>query len=385
MDFLKHQPYQSLCGDWLFAWVDEDTGIRPHSSQDIRNLGLQVYGCTVPGNFELDLHANGIIDDPFQGMNIVGLRRFEKSHIWYFTSFKADMIEGSSPELVFEGLDCFAEIYLNGVHVGSCDNMLIEHVINVDGALQEDNELLVHIRPAVMEAKKFGYTSNLYALKANYESLFVRKAPHMYGWDIMPRAVSAGLWRPVSLRFRPEERLNEVSLSTMEISSDKSSAALSLFYRASTSGSWGDVHEIAVEASCGASSFSCRERMLFDCGKYRIDVDEPRLWWPRGRGEASLYDVKVSLLKNGRTLDSLVFKHGVRKVNIDTDCRLAITGAIRKVLAESKEKFDPRDYLKPARQAMRQVCADRMISFGQAGQADKIKQITLIDMAARYK
>ncbi len=78
-------------------------------------------------------------------------------------------------------------------------------------------------------------------------------------------------------------------------------------------------------------------------------------------------------------------KHGVRKVNIDTDCRLAITGAIRKVLAESKEKFDPRDYLKPARQAMRQVCADRMISFGQAGQADKIKQISLIDMAARYK
>jgi fructose-bisphosphate aldolase class II len=78
-------------------------------------------------------------------------------------------------------------------------------------------------------------------------------------------------------------------------------------------------------------------------------------------------------------------KHGVRKINIDTDCRLAITGAIRKVLAESPEKFDPRDYLKPARQAMRQVCEDRMISFGQAGQADKIKQISLEEMAKRYK
>ena len=62
-------------------------------------------------------------------------------------------------------------------------------------------------------------------------------------------------------------------------------------------------------------------------------------------------------------------KHGVRKINVDTDNRLAITGAIRKVFAESPEKFDPRDYLKPAREAMKKVCVDRMIAFGQAGWA----------------
>lgn len=66
-------------------------------------------------------------------------------------------------------------------------------------------------------------------------------------------------------------------------------------------------------------------------------------------------------------------KSGVRKINVDTDCRLAITGAIRKVLAQSPEKFDPRDYLKPARESMKKVCMDRMIQFGQAGNADKIK------------
>ena len=66
-------------------------------------------------------------------------------------------------------------------------------------------------------------------------------------------------------------------------------------------------------------------------------------------------------------------KSGVRKINVDTDCRMAITGAIRKVLAEHPDKFDPRDYLKPARAAMKQVCMDRMISFGQAGNASKIK------------
>ena len=68
----------------------------------------------------------------------------------------------------------------------------------------------------------------------------------------------------------------------------------------------------------------------------------------------------------------LGIKHGVRKINVDTDCRLAITGAIRKVLAETPEKFDPRDYLKPAREAMKQVCIDRMTAFGQAGNARKV-------------
>jgi len=66
-------------------------------------------------------------------------------------------------------------------------------------------------------------------------------------------------------------------------------------------------------------------------------------------------------------------KSGVRKINVDTDNRLAMTGAIRKVLMEHPEKFDPRDYLKPAREAMKQVCIDRMVAFGQAGNASKIK------------
>ena len=68
-------------------------------------------------------------------------------------------------------------------------------------------------------------------------------------------------------------------------------------------------------------------------------------------------------------------RHGVRKINVDTDNRLAITGAIRQVLAESPEKFDPRDYLKPAREAMKQVCVDRMNAFGQAGNAKKVREM----------
>ena len=81
----------------------------------------------------------------------------------------------------------------------------------------------------------------------------------------------------------------------------------------------------------------------------------------------------------------LGIKNGVRKINVDTDNRLAMTGAIRKVFAETPEKFDPRDYNKPAREAMRKVVAQRMTQFGQAGHAGDYTPIPLSEMAKRYK
>jgi fructose-bisphosphate aldolase class II len=81
----------------------------------------------------------------------------------------------------------------------------------------------------------------------------------------------------------------------------------------------------------------------------------------------------------------LGIKNGVRKVNVDTDNRLAMTGAIRKVFAESPEKFDPRDYNKPAREAMQKVVAQRMVQFGQAGHAGDYQPIALSEIAKRYQ
>ncbi len=77
-------------------------------------------------------------------------------------------------------------------------------------------------------------------------------------------------------------------------------------------------------------------------------------------------------------------KHGVRKVNIDTDLRLAATGQVRKYLEENKDGFDPRGFLKPATNAMRELCQERFEQFGSAGQASKIKVIPLSEMANRY-
>jgi len=90
------------------------------------------------------------------------------------------------------------------------------------------------------------------------------------------------------------------------------------------------------------------------------------------------YGVPVEEIQEG-------IKHGVRKVNIDTDLRMASTGAIRKHLAENPKNFDPRKYLKAATVAMHDICKDRYESFGTAGQASKIKVIPLEDMFKRYE
>jgi len=90
------------------------------------------------------------------------------------------------------------------------------------------------------------------------------------------------------------------------------------------------------------------------------------------------YGVPVEEIQEG-------IKHGVRKINIDTDIRLAMTGAIRRFFAENPSKFDPREYLKPAREAAKKICLARYQQFGCTGQASKIKVISLDKMAERYK
>ncbi|MBU6218523.1 MAG: fructose-bisphosphate aldolase class II [Betaproteobacteria bacterium] len=78
-------------------------------------------------------------------------------------------------------------------------------------------------------------------------------------------------------------------------------------------------------------------------------------------------------------------KHGVRKINIDTDIRLAMTAAIRRTMAEDPSKFDPRDFLKPAREAAKKICIERYQQFGAAGKASLIKAVSLNEIAKRYQ
>jgi fructose-bisphosphate aldolase class II len=89
------------------------------------------------------------------------------------------------------------------------------------------------------------------------------------------------------------------------------------------------------------------------------------------------YGVPIEQIQQG-------IKHGVRKINVDTDSRLAMTGAVRRAFDADPDKFDPRDWLTPARDAMKKVCIARMVAFGSAGNAGKIKPCTCAEMVDFY-
>lgn len=313
-----------LCGSWRFAWTE--TPLQDISSVDCaRKAGLEFFDCAVPGNFELDLLKIGRIGDPFYGMNPVEVcKATEKCHVFYSTSFEAVEVSGATPWLVFEGLDCFADVYLNNKFVASFDNMLIEHEVCVESMLQKGkNELFVHIRPAIIEAQKYEYPQIISSLNTNYESVYVRKAPHMYGWDIMPRFLSAGMYRPVYIEYRPDERIEEIYLKTTDLYDNNTRAHQVLHYKLKTNLD-GD-YSIKLKMSCGDSSYETERKVFFDAGKLVFDIKNPRLWWVKGRGEASLYDVEISLIKDGKVIDSRFFRHGIRIVELE---RTALTTSL---------------------------------------------------------
>ena len=271
---------------------------------------------TVPGNFELDMQNAGLIDDPFLGLNPIDMQLFEDMHVFYARKFAYKAKPGIAPELVFEGIDTVAQIYLNGELIGSADNMFIRHVFKADGMIDGENELVVHILPACIAARSFPISAGHAALKYNFETIRLRKAAHMFGWDIMPRLVSAGLFRPVGIRNRPQSTFEQLYLYTTSVDPARNRATIELFFDIDIGHELMSDYAIKIEGGCGKSKFKVEQRCWFTAGKLEIDIDDAELWWPKGYGEPNLYDIKVSLLKKGRTADVRTFRLGIRTVNL---------------------------------------------------------------------
>lgn len=199
---------------------------------DLQNSGLEIIPANVPGNFELDLMRSGKLEDLYYSTNTLKAQELEDVHLWYYTTVE---ITNSNQYLCFEGIDTYADIYVNGELVKSTDNMFLSYDMFANWNIGK-NEVVVHIKPAVLEARKHELSARCFASKYNYASLHTRKAPHMYGWDIMPRIVSAGIWKPVSLKEKKEDCIREVYAGTNIIDLEQNTAQLRFFVTTDISG-----------------------------------------------------------------------------------------------------------------------------------------------------
>jgi beta-mannosidase len=274
---------------------------------------------TVPGNVELDMVAAGRMEPLEKGNRVYQALKLESYQWWYKRTFQAAAgAPGEKAELVFEGLDCLATIWLNGKLVGQSANMLIAHRFDVTSLLSHDsvNEVVVRIDPAVPAGRAVTPSGWEWAQEEHWESLSIRKAPHMYGWDIMPRIVSAGLWKDVRLEWTRPIRLSSVYWFTQTVDVEKR--------RATASVNWaidGNAEKCRVEVSLkhrGRSVFHSDEEAESSKGQKDLALENVDLWWPRGYGEQPLYEATVTLRNRaGAILDRHVTRIGIRTIELD--------------------------------------------------------------------
>lgn len=308
-----------LNGEWSLHYVKDEQvkqrGLCLNSIAAVKAEVADSVAATVPGNCEIDLHRAGVIGEPYYADNVIKIEALEDNHYYYCRTFDFDGEITGREQLVCEGIDTYSEIYLNGELIAETDNMLIPHKINAWSLKKGKNEIVVHILPTVIKAREFELSPSVRAFKYNYASLRTRKAPHMYAWDITPRIISAGIWRDIYIETLKPEYIDETYLYTLVVR--ENCADLAFFFRTEIAGGRSKDYSLKVVGQCGDSRFEKEFELWFNQGTVGITVNNPLLWWPRGSGEQNLYDVTVTLSKNGEAIDEKTFKTGIRTTRLE--------------------------------------------------------------------
>ncbi len=292
----------------------------PRSPLELKRSGFSRIPATVPGNVEIDLESAGIIEDPMRGDNVYELRKYESYQWWYQRAFsKPDVPEGHRIELSLEGIDCIADIWLNDVRIARVENMFVEHHFDITELVSEKNELYICIYATVLEARK--HIRNNFGVRydALAEAVSVRKAPHMFGWDIMPRLVSAGLWRDVSLEIIPPTYWENVYWVTKNVDVESRKASLYVDWEFATDRL--DIDDLSMEISLereGRIAFKKSVKIYTTVSRERIEgLEHMDFWWPRGFGDPNLYQATVTLRDtNGVVLCENRQQIGIRTVEL---------------------------------------------------------------------
>ena len=221
--------------------------------------------------------------------------------------------------LEFEGIDTYADIYVNGCLVKSTDNMFLPWQVEAPWRIGggPSNEIVVHIRPAVLEVRKYPVPVACNSLEYNYPSLYARKAASMYGWDIMPRIVSAGLWKNVTLKTRKPDKINEFYMAVNRVDLGEETAELRFYANVDMSVVSAKEYTIRVEGICQNSHFITEKTLWHNSQGWSVHLDEVKFWWPRNAGQPNLYDTTVTLLRKGEVCDIYTCKLGIRTVELE--------------------------------------------------------------------
>ena len=305
----------SLDGAWTLYYQEHNKiGCADFSTaNELKAGGFANVPATVPGDYEIDLERAGVIDDIFFGENCLEAQKRENLHLWYTRSFSA--AETADWELVFEGIDTYAEIFLNGRKLGKTENMFIQHRFSAP-LLPGENEIVVHILPAMIEARKYPVTAGvIHHQEYNAGGLMTRKAQHMYGWDIMPRILSGGLWRSVFLQKKKTECIADHYLRTVRIG--EKNASLRFYYEVEVAGDLIQEYILKLTGICKDSFFEKKIRLWHTSGNIPLDIQNPYLWWTKDMGEPNLYDVTLELFRGAELLDVQKTTLGVRTFRLE--------------------------------------------------------------------
>ena len=289
--------------------------------------GLSAWRCqaAVPGCCEMELVRAGKLPDPMFSTNALAFMEYE-GHQWLYSKrFAAPSRRaGERQVVVFDGIDTLADVFLNGERIGEADNMLVAHEFDVTGRLRDgsDNLLQVLIRPVGLAASDVLVGQLGHTMEGGADHERFRKAAYMYGWDIMPHLPVSGIWRGVRLETRPAARIEHAAWTTLAADRDRRTADLAFFARVVAPAR--HLHKAKVKCTLSRNGKSAvREKVYHGPQvKVRMSIRDVDLWWPRGAGDAALYDAKAELIgTDGKILASDERKFGIRIVKLEYEDR----------------------------------------------------------------
>lgn len=270
----------------------------------------------VPGLVHSDLLRLEKIPDPWYGSNEKELQWIENKNWIYRCNFEiaASELLQQHIDLIFEGLDTYAEVFLNGEKILFADNMFRSWRVEVRNILKSGpNYLEIHFKNP-LEVNKNKVDSLGYELPAGCETVtlkvspFTRKAAYHFGWDWGPRFLTCGIWKPVKLEFWKETRIDDIHI--VQKSLDSSKAVLSV-HTSLVSNSY-DSFTLMINEERHQVRMNGRDSVLV----FDYEIKSPKLWWPNTWGEPNLYPINVSLIENENIIDQSEKKVGLRTVEL---------------------------------------------------------------------